>query len=53
MAPEQLRGEDADVDRSLLVGVVLRTATSSCPFPETFAPRLIDSILLDSALSGK
>jgi serine/threonine protein kinase/tetratricopeptide (TPR) repeat protein len=47
MAPEQLRGEFADVRSDIYsIGVVLyEIATGSRPFPETFGPRLIDSIL--------
>jgi serine/threonine protein kinase/tetratricopeptide (TPR) repeat protein len=47
MAPEQLRGEYADVRTDLYsAGVVLyELATGSRPFPETFGPRLTDSIL--------
>jgi eukaryotic-like serine/threonine-protein kinase len=47
MAPEQLRGECVDARTDIYsIGVVLfELATSSRPFPETFGPRLIDSIL--------
>jgi serine/threonine protein kinase/tetratricopeptide (TPR) repeat protein len=47
MAPEQLRGEPADVRTDIYsTGVVMyELATGQRPFPENFGPKLIDNIL--------
>jgi eukaryotic-like serine/threonine-protein kinase len=55
MAPEQLRGEYADVRTDIYsAGVVLyELATGSRPFPENFGPRLTDSILHRIPISAR
>ncbi|PYV67922.1 MAG: hypothetical protein DMG97_26115 [Acidobacteria bacterium] len=47
MAPEQLRGELADLRSDIYSSgaVLYEAATGQRPFPETYVPRLIDSIL--------
>ncbi len=55
MAPEQLRGEQADARNDIYsAGAVLyEMATGQRPFPETQGPRLIDAILHQAPLGAQ